>query len=74
MKFICDHGSETQFKQLRFTVMVTFSFHLYIPAVHIISFCVSYLSQVDELNKFACLQFMGLHSSAGRPLQRKRRG
>ena len=40
-----------------------------IPAVHIISFSVSFLSQVDELNKLASLQCMGLHSSAGRALQ-----
>ena len=38
------------------------------------SFCVSFLSRVDELNKLVCLQCMGLHSSAGRALQRKRRG
>ena len=59
--------------KLRFTVMVTYSFDLYNPAVHIISFCVSFLSRVDELNKLACscLQCMGvrrLHSSAGRAL------
>ena len=41
-----------------------------IPAVHIISFSVSFLSRVDELNKLASLQYMGLHSSAGRALQR----
>ena len=35
-----------------------------IPAVHIISFNVSFLSRVDELNKLASLQCMGLHSSA----------
>ena len=51
---------ESQFKQLQS-----------IPAVHITSFCVSFLSGVDKL---ACLQFMGLHSSAGIALQRKRRG
>ena len=34
-----------------------------IPAVHIISFCVSFLSRVDEPNKLAGLQCMGLHSS-----------
>ena len=34
-----------------------------IPAAHIISFCVSFLSRVDELNKLAGLQCMGLHSS-----------
>ena len=35
-----------------------------IPAVHIISFCVSFLSRVDELNKvLAGHQCMGLHSS-----------
>ena len=45
-----------------------------IPAVHIISFCVSFLSRVDELNKLACFQCMGLHSSAGRALQREHRG
>ena len=45
-----------------------------IPVVHIISFCVSFLSRVDELNKLAGLQCMGLHSSAGRALQRERRG
>ena len=44
------------------------------PVVHIISFCVSFLSRVDELNKLACLQCMGLHSSAGRAQQRERRG
>ena len=36
-----------------------------IPAVHIISFSVSFLSRVDEFNKLAGLQCMGLHSSAG---------
>ena len=41
-----------------------------IPAVHIITFSVSFLSRVDELNKLASLQCMGLHSSAGRALQR----
>ena len=41
-----------------------------IPAVHIISFSVSFRSLVDELNKLASLQYMGLHSSAGRALQR----
>ena len=45
-----------------------------IPAVHIISFSVSFLSRVDELNKLASLQYMGLHSSAGRVLQSQRRG
>ena len=40
-----------------------------IPAVHIILFSVSFLSRVDELNKLACLQYMGLHSSAGRALR-----
>ena len=34
-----------------------------IPAVHIISFCVLFLSRVDEPNKLAGLQCMGLHSS-----------
>ena len=42
-----------------------------IPAVHIIPFCVSFLSRVDELNKLACPQCMGLYSSAGRKLQRE---
>ena len=41
-----------------------------IPAVQIISFSVPFLSRVDELNKLASLQCMGLHSSAGRALQR----
>ena len=41
-----------------------------IPAVHIISSSVSFLSRVDELNELASLQCMGLHSSAGRALQR----
>ena len=41
-----------------------------IPAVHIISLSISFLSRVDELNKLASLQCMGLHSSAGRALQR----
>ena len=41
-----------------------------IPAVHIISFSASFLSRVDELNRLASLQRMGLHSSAGRALQR----
>ena len=42
--------------------------------LHIISFYVSFLSGVDELNKLACLQCMDLHSSAGSTLQRERRG
>ena len=41
-----------------------------IPAAHCISFSVSFLSRVDELNKLASLKCMGLHSSAGRALQR----
>ena len=41
-----------------------------IPTVHIISFSVSFLSWVDELNELASLQCMGLHSSAGKALQR----
>ena len=45
-----------------------------IPAVHIISFSVPFLSRVDELNKLASLQCIGLHSSAGKALQRERRG
>ena len=45
-----------------------------IPAVHIISFSVSFLSRVDELNKLASLQCMGVYSSAGGALQRERRG
>ena len=44
-----------------------------IPAVHIISFSVSFFSRVDELNKLASLQCLGLHSSALRALQRQRR-
>ena len=28
--------------------------------LHTISFCVSFLSRVDELNKLACPQWMGL--------------
>ena len=36
--------------------------------VHVISFCVSFLSRVDELNKLACSQCMSLHSSACRVL------
>ena len=42
--------------------------------VHIISFCVSIPSRVDELNKLACSQCMVLHSSIGRALQCERRG
>ena len=53
--------------------MVISLFHLY-PAVHIIWFCVSFLSWVDELNKLSCFLRMGLHSTAGRALQHKRRG
>ena len=45
-----------------------------IPAVHIISFCVSFLSRVDELNKLAGSQSVGLHSSASRALQREHKG
>ena len=45
-----------------------------IPAVHIISFCVSFLSPVDELGELAGLQCIGLYSSAGRAPQRQRRG
>ena len=40
-----------------------------IPAFHIISFCLSFLSRVDELNKLAGLQCVGLHGSAGRAVQ-----
>ena len=45
-----------------------------IHIIHIISFCVSFLSRIDKLNTLACLQCMGLYSSAGRPLQCERRG
>ena len=41
-----------------------------IPAVYIITFSASFPSRVDELNKLTSLQCMGLHSSAGRALQR----
>ena len=34
----------------------------------------AFLSRVDDLNKLACLQCMGLHSSDGRALQHERRG
>ena len=47
------------------TAMVTYSF-LCIPAVHIVSSCVSFLSRVQELNKLACPQCMGLHGSGSR--------
>ena len=47
MKWVCDHRSESQFKQLR-------------KSPKKISFCVSFLSRVDELNKLAGLQHMGL--------------
>ena len=56
--------------QLKFSIFISFVF----PQFTVISFCVSFLSRVDELNKLACLQCMGLHSSAGRGLQRERRG
>ena len=62
-------GLFSQLLKLRFTAMVTTHF-ICIPAVHIISFSVSFLSRVDKLNKLASLQCMGLHSSAGRALQR----
>ena len=42
---------------------------IYIPAVHIISFSVSFLSRVDELNKLASLQCMGSVPSALNPNQ-----
>ena len=49
-----------------------------IPAAHIVSFCmsfcVSFLSRVDELGKLADSQGMGLHSAAARALQREHRG
>ena len=35
---------------------------------------ISFLSRIDELTKLAGLQCRGLHSSAGRALQRERRG
>ena len=41
-----------------------------ILAVYVISFSVSFLSRVNELNKLASLQRMGLNSSAERALQR----
>ena len=50
--------------------MVTSSFHLYFCSSQFISFCVSVLSWVDELNKLACSPCMGLHSSVGGALQR----
>ena len=65
MKWICDHRSESQFKQLQSSPKKSFSglHFICIPTVHIISFCVSFLSGVDELNKLAGSQCMGLHSS-----------
>ena len=60
---VCDDGH----------IFISFVF----PTVHIISLCVSFLSQVDKLNKLnklASCQCVGLHSSAGRALQRERRG
>ena len=35
---------------------------------------IAFLSWVDEFNKLACSQCMGLHNSAGRALQRKCKG
>ena len=66
---------DVEFSITLFSVSMTFSEYVHthficIPAVHIISFSVSFLSPVDELNKLASLQCMGLHSSAGRALQR----
>ena len=47
--------------------MVTSSFSfVFRPAVQIISFCVSFLSRVDKLNKLSCSQCMGRYSSAAR--------
>ena len=75
MKWVCDHRSESQFKQLRKSPKKGFrslncdslrwshTHFICIPAVHIISFCVSFHSRVDELNNLAGLQCMGLHSS-----------
>ena len=62
MKCVCDLPSRR----------ILFSFVT--PSVHIIAFSVSFRSRVEELNKLASLQYMGLHSSAGRALQRERRG
>ena len=42
-------------------------------AVNIISFRVSFLSRIDELNKWPACQCMGHNSSDGRALQRERR-
>ena len=54
------------------TAMVTSSFSFAFPPFR--SFLsVSFLSRVDKLNKLACSHCMGLHSSAGRALQRERR-
>ena len=52
----------TQLLKLRFTAMVTYSFHLYSRSSHNFILC-SFLSRVDELNKLAGLQCMSLHSS-----------
>ena len=50
--------------------MVTHLFHLYSRSSNNFILClISFLSRVDELNKLACSQCMGLHSSAGRALQ-----
>ena len=48
------------------TAILTYAFHFYF------AFCVSFLSRVDELNKLAGSQSMGLHSSVLRALQRER--
>ena len=61
---------ESAFRKRGMIKQVSKYLFICIPAVHIISFCVSFLSLDVELNKLAGSQCMGLHSSAGRALQR----
>ena len=60
-----------QLLKLRFTAMVTYSFYLYPRSLHNFILCFIFSTQCIDL---ACSQCMGLHSSAGRALQRERRG
>ena len=69
-------GNFTQLEKSRSSPMQYVPFYLLSSIVIMVSIKIiqSFLSRVDELNKLAGSQCLGLQSSAGRVLQRERRG
>ena len=56
------------------TVMAASSFYLYFHSSYYFILCFIPFMGCHELNKLTCSPCMGLHSSAGRALQRERIG